>query len=282
MKSVVRRPVGHDDIGVDQDARDIVEYYTHRYRERDRLDARPQARLERTRTVELLQDLLPMPPARILDVGGGPGFYARVLATAGHQVRLVDLVPDHVAEARGGHPAVDAVVGDARELAEEDESHDATLLLGPLYHLIGVEDRIQALREAVRVTRPGGRVIAAAISRFAGPLDFAATGRLTAELMDEARALLTSGVNDQGIGFTHAYFHRVDELLGECRAAGLTDVILHGVEGPAWTAAESAVGSPTADSVFAGALRLARVYTSEPALVATSAHLLATGLVPLR
>ncbi|MEU4780124.1 class I SAM-dependent methyltransferase [Micromonospora sp. NPDC023633] len=265
---------------MDQHSRDIVEHYTLRYREDARLDSRPQARLERTRTRELLRELLPPAPARVLDVGGGPGVYARTLVAAGHRVRLVDLVSGHVAQAAGGQPPVDAVVADARALPEEDDHYDVTLLLGPLYHLVRGEDRLKALGEAVRVTRPGGRVVAAAISRFAGPIDFAATGRLTGEAVQEARALLTDGVNDPRSNFTPAYFHRTEELRDECRVAGLTDVVVHGLEGPAWTAAEAAANGPLADVVFSGALDLARVYTSEPALIAASAHLLATGLVP--
>jgi ubiquinone/menaquinone biosynthesis C-methylase UbiE len=267
---------------VDQHSSDIVEYYTVRYSEDARLDARPQARLERTRTMELLRDLLPPPPARVLDVGGGTGEYARALVAAGHQVRLVDLVPSHVAHAAVGQPPVDAVVADARELPEDDDHYDATLLLGPLYHLVQSADRLKALCEAARVTRPGGRVVAAAISRFAGPIDFAATGRLTEAVIQEARALLTDGVNDPHSNFTPAYFHRVEELIDECRGAGLTEVVVHGLEGPAWTAAEAAANGPLAEVVFTGALNLARVYTSEPALIATSAHLLATGLIPER
>lgn len=33
-----------------------------------------------------------------------------------------------------------------------DNGYDITLLLGPLYHLYTKEDKLQALREAIRVT----------------------------------------------------------------------------------------------------------------------------------
>ncbi|MET8088117.1 class I SAM-dependent methyltransferase [Micromonospora sp. NPDC005237] len=267
---------------MDQHTSEIVDYYTLRYREDQRLSARPQARLEWIRTTQLLRDLLPGPGARLLDIGGGTGEYARALAVAGYEVRLVDLVPSHVAQARGGQPPVEARVADARALPDADDAYDAALLLGPLYHLVGRADRLQALREAVRVTRPGGHVVAAAISRFAGPLDFAATARLDERLLDEARNLLTDGTNDPRTGFTHAYFHRVEEITDECSAAGLTDVVVHGVEGPAWTAAEAAAGGPAQDAVFSAALDLARVYSTEPALIGSSAHLLAAGRVPGR
>ena len=42
-----------------------------------------------------------------------------------------------------------------------DHQYDMTLLLGPLYHLYTKEDKRQALREAIRVTKQGGIVAAA-------------------------------------------------------------------------------------------------------------------------
>ncbi|AEV86060.1 type 11 methyltransferase [Actinoplanes sp. SE50] len=265
---------------MDEATTHIVTYYETRYEEATRLERRPQSRLERIRTLELLREVLPAAPARILDVGGGPGAYARELLADGHHVRLVDLVPAHVDQARAGHPPIDAVVGDARSLPEPDRSQDATLLLGPLYHLHDRADRIRAIREAIRVTRPGGPIAVAAISRFAGPLDFTATARFDDRTLAEARRLLTDGVNDTSIGFTHAYFHRIAELTAECQEAGLTDVVVHGVEGPGWPAAEAAQHGPHAESVFQGALHLARLYSTEPELVAVSSHLLALGSCP--
>ena len=51
------------------------------------------------RTLELFERFLPSPPADILDVGGGPGVYAAILARQGYRVELIDLVPLHVEEA---------------------------------------------------------------------------------------------------------------------------------------------------------------------------------------
>ena len=267
---------------MDRTTAEIVEYYGERYDEAGRLTRRPHWRLERIRTLELLRELLPAAPATVLDVGGGPGAYARPLVTAGYRVRLVDIVPLHVEQARAGEPPVDATLGDARSLPAGDDTADATLLLGPLYHLLDRADRLRAVREAVRVTRPGGRIFAAAISRFAGPLDLVAAGRANEALFREARNLIRSGVNDAELGFTHAYFHRVPELVAELTEAGLSELVVHGVEGPGWTAAEAAGHSPDAEAVFAGALELARIYSTEPSLVPMSAHLLAVGVVPAR
>ena len=42
-----------------------------------------------------------------------------------------------------------------------DDQYDITLLLDPLYRLYSEEDKRQALREAIRVTKPGGVIFAA-------------------------------------------------------------------------------------------------------------------------
>jgi len=69
--------------------------------------------------MELLDRLLPPPPAQLLDVGGGLGTYAAPLARRGYRVHLVDPVELHVEQARqtaGSDPAAPftAVAGDAR------------------------------------------------------------------------------------------------------------------------------------------------------------------------
>jgi SAM-dependent methyltransferase len=144
--------------------------------ERSRLLPGGRPSLEFVRSMELLERLLPAPPARVLDVGGGPGAYAAPLARRGYRVHLVDLLPLHVQQAHqaaGSDPAAafTAAVGDARELSEPGESQDAVVLFGPLYHLTGTADRRQALSEARRVLRPGGRLLAMAVCRFASLLD---------------------------------------------------------------------------------------------------------------
>jgi SAM-dependent methyltransferase len=199
--------------------------------------------LELVRTLELLADALPSPPARVLDVGGGPGVYAARLAQEGYAVRLVDVVPLHVEQARelaAAQPGAsfEAEVADARDLSDlGDESVDAVLLLGPLYHLTDRSDRVRALAEARRVVRPGGLVAAAAISRFASLLDGTVRGYL-----DDPRFVaiverdLAEGQhrNPDNVEewFTTAYFHLPHELRSEVAEAGLTVERLAGVEGP--------------------------------------------------
>jgi SAM-dependent methyltransferase len=141
------------------------------------------SRIEFARTKELLERHLPQVPARVLDVGGGPGAYALWLAGRGYQVMLVDPVPMHVSEAaaraaRSAHPFT-AALGDARDLDQADGTFDVVLLFGPLYHLPDRGERRRALSEAARVVRPGGIVAVAAISRFASILDGMVNGYLS-------------------------------------------------------------------------------------------------------
>ncbi|NUR89119.1 MAG: class I SAM-dependent methyltransferase, partial [Nonomuraea sp.] len=56
-------------------------------------------RLEFWRTQDVLRRVLPTPPARVLDVGGGTGAHAEWLAADGYAVRLLDPVPLHVTRA---------------------------------------------------------------------------------------------------------------------------------------------------------------------------------------
>jgi ubiquinone/menaquinone biosynthesis C-methylase UbiE len=153
----------------------IQSHYGSGY-ERSRLFPGGQPSLEFVRALELLERLLPAPPGRVLDVGGGPGTYAVPLARRGYRVHVVDPVRLHVEQARqaaAADPAAGftAALGDARQLAEPDASQDAVLLFGPLYHLTETANRRRALAEARRVLARGGRLLAMAVCRFASLLD---------------------------------------------------------------------------------------------------------------
>jgi ubiquinone/menaquinone biosynthesis C-methylase UbiE len=218
---------------------EILGYY-ERAEEVSRLRA-GLGRLEFLRTQEILRRVLPPPPARIADVGGGAGVHASWLAEDGYSVMLIDPVPLHVEQARAAaieqpRAPFAVVAGNARSLPLEDGSQDAALLLGPLYHLTERTNRVAALIEARRVVRAGGLVAVAAISRVAGVLDGVARDLLGDP---DFRAMTIRDMHDgqhrsvEGRWFTTAYFHRPDELRTELFDAGLEVVELVAVEGPA-------------------------------------------------
>lgn len=259
-------------------AAEIIDYYTSGYDERGRLSGSAHCRVEFLRTQELVRRHLPAAPARVLDVGGGPGAHARWLVSDGHAVHLVDPVERHLREAREACECT-VELGDARTLTAGDRSYDVALLLGPLYHLLERSDRVQALSEARRVLRPGGLMAAAVISRHAPLLDFGARALLDADTASTLQPVLASGRHAVQLGFTTAYFHTADEIRSEVLDAGFPEVQLYGIEGPLWPAlkaVEQHTGESLADSpLLASALTAAQTAESDPALIAASAHLLA-------
>lgn len=98
----------------------------------------------------------------ILDIGAGTGRYTSALMAEGFRVQAVELVRRNIEVFLRREPSAHVIQGDARHLsAIADDTADVTLLLGPLYHLIAEEDKLLALREARRVTRPGGIIFVA-------------------------------------------------------------------------------------------------------------------------
>ena len=235
-------------------------------------------RVERARTEEVLARWLPRPPARILDVGGGPGTYVPWLAAQGYEVHLVDPVPLHVEQARAAG-ARSARVGDARRLEEGDGSCDAVLLLGPLYHLTEQGDRVTALAEARRVVREGGIVAVAAISRFASLFDGLFRGALDDAVFSSiVERDLAEGQHRNPTSrpewFTTAFFHHPDELRAEVSAAGLRLEDLVGLEGASWLLPD-VEARWTDEGRRERLLAAARAVEREPSLLGLSAHLLA-------
>jgi SAM-dependent methyltransferase len=236
--------------------------------------------IELARTQDVLERHLPAPPARVLDVGGATGVYARWLAGRGYEVHLVDPVPGHVEEARAHAepPLAGATVGDARHLREADASADAVVLLGPLYHLVEKGDRVRALAEAGRVVRAGGVIVAAAIARHASLLaglfhglvdDPAFVPILERDLRDGQHRNPTPNLEY----FTTAYFHLPAELDEEARAAGLAVDAVLAVEGPGWMIPDLAARWGD-EGRRRQLLDLLRSIEADPAALAMSAHLL--------
>lgn len=102
------------------------------------------------------------PGQSILDIGAGTGRYASALMAEGYQVKAVELVRRNIEVFLKREPTADVIQGDARNLPKiPTGSADVTLLLGPLYHLIGDDEKVKALNQAKRVTKPGGLIFVA-------------------------------------------------------------------------------------------------------------------------
>lgn len=219
-----------------------IRAFYEKYDEASRL-ASGMFQLEFARTQEILQRYLPAPPAKILDIGGGPGIYSCWLAQLGYEVHLLDPVSSHLEHAKSlsakqpWHPIAEFILGESRRLDFADQSADVVLMFGPLYHLHERQDRLMALKEAHRVLRPGGQLFAAVISRFASALDGLFQGALddpefvqivAQDLVDGKHRNPTNNI----FYFTDAYFHRVEELEEEFVEAGFQYEKTLAIEGP--------------------------------------------------
>jgi len=131
----------------------------------------------------------------VLEVGCGTGAIATELArlTSGHVVGL-DLDPEMLAFARGREDGVTYVQGDAHALPLPDGTFDAVVCH---YLLLWLADAARAVREMVRVARPGGAVLACAEPDYGGrvdhPPELVPLGRRQAEALQRQGA-------DPGLG----------------------------------------------------------------------------------
>lgn len=111
------------------------------------------------------------PGEKFLDVAAGPGGLGLAAARLGATVLATDWAPQMVAQfesrARSeGLTDASARVMDAHALDLEDDRFDAT---GSQFGVMLVPDQALALREMVRVTKPGGRVLLIA---YGSPAEF--------------------------------------------------------------------------------------------------------------
>lgn len=146
----------------------IISYY-NQFDEWGRLDREP---IEFQVNWHYIKKYLPE-EGRILDNGAGPGKYSMKLAEEGFQVTLTDLTPKLVEIAKnkvielGLEKQFEGLyAADARELKMlKNEQFDASLMLGPMYHLQEEKDRIKAVQELHRVTKKNGLVFVAIMPR---------------------------------------------------------------------------------------------------------------------
>ena len=137
------------------------------FNEDTRLNRSQAARVEFLTNIRYIEQAL-FPDAKVLDIGAGAGEYSLYLARKGYSVTALELADENIKAFRAKlTPAdtVDLIQGNALDLSRwDDNTFDVVLLFGPLYHLRSVDDQRRAIREAVRVCKPGGTLFFAFIS----------------------------------------------------------------------------------------------------------------------
>lgn len=197
---------------------EIVNFY-NKYDEDVRLQSNNARRLEFVTTTTYLNKIM-KPSDRILEVGAGTGVYSFYYAGRGHEVTATDITPKHVsiieAKIKESTPIrMNTRVADATDLCDfADETFDAVLCLGPMYHLTERAAQEKCVAECLRVLKPGGVLALAYIPRFSV---FPYLVKGDRKFVDESwiNRLLDRGYtssSEEDCFWTDAYFHTPDEL----------------------------------------------------------------------
>lgn len=93
-------------------------------------------------------------PLDVVDLGAGTGKLTRALVALGHRVIAVEPLPEMLAELRAAVPGVTAIEGTAEAVPLEAACADV-VVAAQAFHWF---DHGPALREIVRLLRPGGRI----------------------------------------------------------------------------------------------------------------------------
>ena len=145
-----------------------LENYYNKFNEEKRLDSR-HGQVEYITSMKYIHKYLEQlgkkpEEIKLLDIGAGTGRYSVPLAEEGYDVTAVELVKHNLGRLKQKSDKVKAYQRDARKLNKiPSDTFDLTLVFGPLYHLHSKEDKVKALMEAKRVTRPGGYILVAYI-----------------------------------------------------------------------------------------------------------------------
>lgn len=136
---------------------DIYAYYQN-YDESTRLTRDRLHYGEYYVTMHLLRKYLGDQLLKILDCCAGCGIFAEALAGTGHIVTAGDLIPEHVAYMKENCTGLSEIYeGSVCDLSRfDDESFDAVLNFGAMYHLQDPDERKLAVSECLRVLRHGG------------------------------------------------------------------------------------------------------------------------------
>lgn len=180
-------------------------------------EERPVPEATSRMTAELGSRLVCPPGGRVLDVGcgiGAPAFYlARERGLVVEGVTISGRQVERASRAAVEAALADRVtfrLADVTELPQSDGAFDAVWSLESLHHVV---DRSRALREIVRVLRPGGRVVIA---------DFALAG----PVRDPDDAATIEAFRTAGGAVT---LTEIDKYVSDLYAAGLTEVVAEDV-----------------------------------------------------
>lgn len=142
--------------GLDKDPRDVARMFdtvAKRYDLTNDVLSMGQDRRWRKRVVDLIG---PRPGEAILDLAAGTGTSSRPFADAGAFVVPCDFSVGMLEVGKAARPDLPFTAGDGTRLPFADDTFDAVTISFGLRNIV---DPHAGLRELLRVTRPGGRIV---------------------------------------------------------------------------------------------------------------------------
>lgn len=265
------------------DIRDILAFY-NRDPEREHLRLMAH-QLEYDLTMRIMTRYLPG-EGHLLEVGAATGRYTLPLAERGYEITAVDLSQAQTASGKdrlhtaGFSEVTHFLVNDVRNLSlKKEEAFSAALIMGPLYHLIEFEDRLQALREIYCRLHQGGLLFSTFISRFGIMGDLMKNVPEWIEKHADVASVLEKGHDpyQESEGF-RGYFARCDEIAPLHELVGFETIALFGVE-PAISADDDSYNRLKEPQRSLWLDLLERI-SVEPSILGASRHLLYIGRKP--
>lgn len=139
----------------------IIKQKYEEYTEEDRFIPKHQ-KVEYLTTMKYITKYLKK-DMKIIELGAGTGAYSIELAKQGYDVTALELVKRNlnVLKQKGkGIKNLHPIQGDALDLSQfADNSFEMVLSFGPMYHLFTEQDKMQAIKEAVRVCKNNGIIM---------------------------------------------------------------------------------------------------------------------------
>lgn len=213
---------------------DIIDYY-NKFNEEKRLNSR-HGQVEYRTSMKYIHDFIdsskPKSDIKILDIGAGTGRYSVALANEGYDVTAVELVKHNLGILKAKKSSVKAILGNALNLKKlADNTFDITLLFGPMYHVFGFENKLTALLEAKRVTKPNGIILVAYCMNEYSVITYAFKERHILECIDEGR--LTQDFKTVSKEENLYDYMRIEDIDKLNQAASLDRIKIISPDGPA-------------------------------------------------
>lgn len=209
-------------------------FYKDRYVEEDRLTRDKMHYVEFITTTTYIDKYL-KPGDRILEIGSGTGAYSLYYAGGGFRVDAVELVQSNIDVMKSKittNMDINVIQGNALDLSiYPDNTFDMTLSLGPLYHLFKPEEVKKAIDEAIRVTKPGGKIFFAFILF---DLTMLTWGFQSGNIYENCGAGMRVSEdftpnNDENLIFNMRYFSEVKEIMDSFNLKKLHYVATDGI-----------------------------------------------------